>query len=283
MLTASSALPEAEPSQRGAVRSRRELCLAAATLPGRRRRSGGGPGLGGTARLRPAPCGPGQRWDVMGRACGSCFPQQLETPQLSRPRPGSAAQPRCPPGAVVCVCVPWSAPTPPCRAPPARHPAGAAAGARKCQPHTRGCGDTPSSRSVSPAPVHLPSSPSLLPPRSVRPRLRAGSRAGRAGLGAFLARSPPERAPVSRRRQQLARQGQPPDSHHVQVPARLQQQQQLGGPAPLHQRQGKAEPGAGHQPRGDAPPFLVWGGFRVCRGSSAGAVLWVTAAPLPLS
>lgn len=45
-------------------------------------------------------------------------------------------------------------------------------------------------------------------------------------------------------RQQLARQGQPPNSHHVQVPARLQQQQQLSGLAPLHQRQGKAVPTA---------------------------------------
>ena len=45
-------------------------------------------------------------------------------------------------------------------------------------------------------------------------------------------------------RQQLARQGQPPDAHHVQVPARLQQQQQLGSLAPLHQRQGKAVPTA---------------------------------------
>lgn len=104
-----------------------------------------------------------------------------------------------------------------------------------------------------------PSAPPLqpVPPPRCVPQARSWFSAGRAGLGTVLSRSFSECPPLSRRRQQLARQGQPPDSHHVQVPARLQQQQQLGGSAPLHQRQGKAEPSVGEQPRGDGTPFLV--------------------------
>lgn len=103
MLTVSSALPEAKPAwrcleplgaapcSRRAARMEEEKWWQA--------------WLSGTERLWLALCGPGQRWDVMGRACGSCFLQQLETPQLSRPCLGAAARPCCPLKAVVCVCV----------------------------------------------------------------------------------------------------------------------------------------------------------------------------------
>lgn len=102
MLAASSALPEAEPAWHcpelpGAVPCSRRT---ARTEEAKWWRAW----LSGTERLWPALCGPGQRWDVMGRACGSCFPQQLETPQLSQPWLGSAARPCCPLRAVA-VCV----------------------------------------------------------------------------------------------------------------------------------------------------------------------------------
>lgn len=51
----------------------------------------------------------------MGRACGSCFPQQLETPQLSRPRLGSAAQPHCPLQGVCPMERPDASSVAPCR------------------------------------------------------------------------------------------------------------------------------------------------------------------------
>jgi len=81
-------------------------------------------------------------------------------------------------------------------------------------------------------------------------------------------------------RQQLARQGQPPDPHYVQVPARLQQQQQLGSLAPLHQRQGKAVPAAaflrpgegGSKARGAAATSPAGGEPGAGVGSFAGAL-----------
>lgn len=172
MLTASSALPEAEPSQRGAVGSRRELCLAAATLPGRRRRSGGGPGSAaqrvcGQLRVWAWPevgCDGQSLWQLLPAAAGD--PAALPAPAgLRCPAPLPAG------GCGVCVCVSHGAP----RHPRAVHPQ------RVTQP-----GLPQGHGSASPARVAVgtPLPPGLsLPPRCTSPPARPSSLPGLSAPG----------------------------------------------------------------------------------------------------
>lgn len=159
----------------------------------------------------------------------------------------------------------------------------ATTGTGKCLPETLCCGGPFSiplhfihSWSAPPQPVPLTSTPTVCPPKAQsrfwgrEGGLRAAFALVATRLSVFLS------SPA--RRQQLARQGQPPDTHHVQVPAWIQQQQQLSCPAPFHQRQGKAVHVAGRQ------AALIRGCFcALCCGFLGGGlglgVLWGSCVP----
>lgn len=297
----------------------------AGASPGWRRRRSGGPGCAAESALAAAcvTCFPHFAGEaVLGAACVGlatevgCEGQSVEA---AAPRSGpqaSAALPAPPARAPLQhVCrrgdgqrvrgVPGHPLTPPRsahRADPGVSPSGGRCGGTEVPaPNTLPWGHVFPSRSVSSAPgapllepIPLSTSASPVCPPQARSRFLGGE--GRAphsvpSPGAATRLSVLLSSPA--RRQQLARQGQPPDSHHVQVPARLQQQQQLGSLAPLHQRQGKAvppPPPSRGQARGEPGleglpprPWLgrAWGGrWELC---GRPVFLWVTAVSLPLS